>query len=213
MRSNAKSTALMFVAFSLVVCSIAGAKDKSNYELVDGKVRFVCEGPDVVIPAWGEFATLEAALSLDPKKLNKAKGHVDVLMVSMRTEDTAWDTMFRRAGFLEIEEHPRSRFVVERIQGKEQLEANKWTRLRLKGHFTLHGITKAITVPASAKWIPGDGKKSDELIVRAFFHITWDEYQIAMPTGSTRSFAGDGARIHIDLKYQGKDARKKKRRN
>jgi polyisoprenoid-binding protein YceI len=74
--------------------------------------------------------------------------------------------------------------------------------MNLQGHFVLHGITKKVTVPATVKWTPADAKHKDARIhVRASFHITWDEYQIAMPTGRTRTFAGDGALIHADLEY------------
>ena len=48
--------------------------------------------------------------------------------------------------------------------------------------------------------------------VRASFHITWEDYQIAMPTGSTRSFAGDGALIQTDLTYELSETKRKKRR-
>lgn len=174
-----------------------------RYTLNDGKVRFVCEGPEVTVPAWGQFGTVEGALSIDPKDLSKAAGNIDVYMVSIRTDDAAWDTMFRKAGFLEIDDIPKSRFVLDRIQGAAKLEERKWVPMKLEGQLTLHGISKKVSVPATVNWVPADPMvgQDERIHVRASFHISWDDYEIAMPTGLTRTFAGDGALIHADLDY------------
>ena len=58
------------------------------------------------MPAWGEFTSVEGALSLDARDLGKATENIDVFMISIRTDDAAWDTMFCRAGFPEIDEYP-----------------------------------------------------------------------------------------------------------
>lgn len=180
-----------------------------NYVLDGGKVGFICEGPDVIMPAWGEFGTVEGSLSIDPKDLSKASGNIDVYMVSIRTDDAAWDTMFRRAGFLEIDDIPKSHFVLEAVRGAKKLESEKWVPVKLEGRFVLHGISEKVTVPATVKWTPADAKngKSARIHVRASFHITWDEYEIAMPTGHTRTFAGDGALIFADFAYTPKKAK------
>ena len=196
------------LALALIMASLASfaRADASagNYVLEAGEVRFVCEGEEVTVPAWGQFSTVEGALSVDPRDLSTVSGSIDVYMVSIRTEDAAWDTMFRRAGFLEIDDYPKSRFVLDKIRGPRRLEQGKWVPMTLEGHFVLHGITKKIDVPATAQWIAADTKndKPERIRVRTSFHITWDDYQIAMPTGSTRLFAGDGALIHADLTYE-----------
>jgi polyisoprenoid-binding protein YceI len=122
--------------------------------------------------------------------------------------------MFRRAGFLEIDEHPKARFVLDEVRGPKRLERNKWTPMTLEGHFVLHGITKKIEVPATARWTAPDAEKGtgERIRVRASFHITWDDYEIAMPTGSTRLFAGDGALIHSDLTYELSEKKKRKKK-
>ena len=179
--------------------------DSTNgmYVLSDGKVRFVCEGPEVTVPAWGAFGTVEGALSLNPLDLSTVSGAIDVYMVSIRTDDAAWDTMFRRAGFLEIDDFPKSRFVIEKVRGAKKLVQGQWIPMKLQGRFTLHGVARQITVPATARWSPADPatEKGEQIHVRTSFHVTWEEYEIAMPTGHTRTFAGDGAMVQVDLEY------------
>lgn len=195
----------------LVISLAANADAESSRKrlaMVDGDVGFVCEGAGIQVPAWGRFMTVESALVLDPRDLSKASGHIDVYMVSIRTDDSAWDTMFRRAGFLEIDEHPKSRFVLQSVGGATKLEPNQWTPMTLSGAFELHGVTREVTVPATAKWVPAEGQKEAELRVRASFHVKWDDYEIAVPTGGTRTFAGDGALIYSDLRYAVKPAKR-----
>jgi polyisoprenoid-binding protein YceI len=197
---------LLALAISSIASFAHADAPSESYELVEGKIRFVCEGPEVTVPAWGQFGTVEGALSVDPLDLPKASGNIDVYMVSVRTDDAAWDTMFRRAGFLEIDDHPKSRFVVEEVHGAKRLKRGAWVPVTLEGRFMLHGIIKKVSVPARVKWMPADSRNEEDsrIHVRASFHITWDEYQIAVPTGRTRSFAGDGALIQADLQYSPK---------
>ncbi|MDH3622526.1 MAG: YceI family protein [Myxococcales bacterium] len=197
---------LLALAISSIASFAHADAPPESYELVEGKIRFVCEGPEVTVPAWGQFGTVEGALSVDPLDLRKASGNIDVYMVSVRTDDAAWDTMFRRAGFLEIDDHPKSRFVVEEVRGAKRLKRGAWVPVTLEGRFMLHGIIRKVSVPATVKWVPADSKSEEDsrIRVRASFHITWDEYQIAVPTGRTRNFTGDGALIQADLQYSPK---------
>ena len=208
------SRGLVWVVLGCAFAAVAGADSQAGYILKQGEVRFVCEGENVTVPAWGQFTTVEGALAIDPKNLSKASGNIDVYMVSIRTDDAAWDTMFRRAGFLEIEEHPKARFVLDEVRGPKRLQRGKWVPMTLRGHFVLHGISRKIDVPATVRWMAADAESDerDRIRVRASFHITWDEYQIAMPTGSTRLFAGDGALLHADLTYELAEKKGRKKR-
>ena len=211
-RRRNQSVLVLFVVSALASFVNADGSTGSHM-LEEGKVRFVCEGPQVTVPAWGQFGTVEGALSIDPRDLRKASGNIDVFMVSVRTDDSAWDTMFRRAGFLEIDDIPNSRFVLEAVRGAKKLEPHKWIPMTLEGRFALHGISKNVSVPATVRWTPADAKRgtSERIHVRASFHLTWDEYEIAMPTGHTRTFAGDGALIQADLAYGPSKAKSRSR--
>ncbi len=205
---------LVTAALSTLFSTAAADSSAGSYVLKSGEVRFVCEGEEVTVPAWGQFTTVEGALTLDPRELARVEGNIDVFMVSIRTEDAAWDTMFRRAGFLAIDDHPRARFVIDEVRGPSRLERGKWVPMTLEGHFALHGITQKVVVPATARWMPADAEKNrgEQIRVRASFHITWDDYEIAMPTGSTRRFAGDGALIHADLLYELSESKSRRRK-
>jgi polyisoprenoid-binding protein YceI len=162
-----------------------------------GSVRFRCRGPGITHPAEGRFSTVTSQLELDPADLSTVSGEVQVMMVSVTTEDSAWDVMFRRAPFLEIEEHPRAKFVVTGVEGAERLESGRWTPLRIVGEFTIHGVTKPKEVEAIVFWDEDTGR----LRVRGRTVMTWADHDIDMPEGNTRRFAGDRAALLISLDF------------
>ena len=210
----------MLLLLACIVTTLGGtpwanAEEQRHYELVDGTVRFICEGPEIIVPAWGEFSTVESGLIMSAPSLTSVEGHVDIPLVSIRTDDWGWDKMFRSAGFLEIDEFPVSRFVVDKVTGAERLVANKWVSVELDGEFTIHGVTKKIVAPARAKWTtdPRGSKKKERVTVHTHFHILWEDYKIDVPEGSTRKFAGDGAHIQVELTFKpGPKSKKKKKK-
>ncbi|MCA9582596.1 MAG: YceI family protein [Myxococcales bacterium] len=197
----------LFLLHCLVPESASAEADV--YDLVDGSVRFTCEGDKVVVPAWGKFGAVSSHVRADPADIAKTKGHVEVLLSSVNTEDSGWDDAFRRAEFLGIEEHPKARFAIRRIEGVKDFRPNRWNHVLLVGQFSLHGIEREVSVPAGIRWTKASKGKAEELYVRAYLHITWDQYEIPVPGGITRTFAGSGARIQVELKYQRKASAQK----
>ena len=210
---NTRLALLCWLVFAILLgllwpfSSLAQKKDPAsatrNFELVDGEVGFVCEGPKVKIPAWGTFRSLGSRIKVDPENLSEASGYMDVMLISIRTDDALWDRTFRDAGFLEIEDFPRSRFVIERVRGARRLEPGAWTNVTVDGVFSLHGVAKKKSVPASVKWrvIRSKARVDEEIELRAYFRVWWRDHDIAVPRGLTRVFAGDGARVQVTARY------------
>lgn len=171
------------------------------YQLSEGKVRFFCEGPQVTLPAWGQFAAVASSIQFDSKGLDKTKGSAEVLLTSVNTRDAGWDTVFRSAEFLGLEDFPRSSFGIRSVTALEPADAGKWVPVSIQGDLFLHGVHRAIVVPGTVRWSSLSGGEPDVLEVRAYFHIRWEEYNIAVPTGITRTFTGDGASIQVELSY------------
>lgn len=163
-------------------------------------VRFECAGAQIVEAAGGRFATITGRLRADPANIRVSRGAVEVVMASITTDDSAWDAMFRRAPFLALDEHPRARFELQRLTGPRALHVGRWTRVRLQGEMTVHGVSREQTIPARVRWLrPDDGP--ERLEVRADFALSWDRFRVAVPTGWTRRFAGDRAEVHVELAF------------
>jgi polyisoprenoid-binding protein YceI len=199
MRIVAAVSALIVIAF----CAPCGARAQAReWELTeDSTVRFVCAGEGVTQAARGRFATLGGRIRVDPTEPAGARGAVQVEMVSITTWDAAWDTMFRRAPFLEIDEHPHARFDLRAVGAQGPLTA-EWATITLEGAITVHGVERARRIPARARLLPAEGAVPERIEVTASFPVTWDEVAIRVPTGWTRRFAGDHAAVEVHLFYR-----------
>lgn len=175
---------------------------RSEWRLADTTVvRFECEGPQISEAARGRFSAVSGRLSADPSNLVAVRGNVEVTLASITTDRVGWDAMFRNAPFLAIDEHPRSRFELRRVTGARALTPGSWASVQLEGRFSVHGVTRDTTLPARMRWVrPSDGSP-ERLEVRASFPLRWTDHRIRVPDGRTRHFAGDLARVHVQIVY------------
>ncbi|MAC28980.1 MAG: hypothetical protein CMN29_23545 [Sandaracinus sp.] len=194
-----------FAALTLALAATAGSAEaqRTAWQIDDGTaVRFVCQGPQVESAAEGRFSSVNARLEMDPTELQTARGAVQVLLASITTDLGGWDAMFRAAPFLALDEHPRATFELLAVEGAERLRPGRWTRLRLRGRMTVKGTMREVEVPARARWTAAEGDEPERVELRARFRIDWDDYDIAVPDGWTRNFAGDRARVDVVLKLR-----------
>jgi len=192
-----------------LACPGSGAAEVRGLSLGEGSlVRFAAQGEGLLRPARGQFGALTGQIDLDAADLTTARGHVQVLLGSVRTADSAWDRMFREAGFLDLDEHPRAQFALRSVRGARALPADAWTDVELEGRFTLHGVTRDVVVPARVMRSPDtDGRRSasvERVHVLSDFVIRWMDFQIHVPPPGDRELAGLGAAIHVDLRFQGR---------
>lgn len=191
----------LFLLISAIALPVAA--QTGPWELEDDSVvRFMCAGPTITNPARGRFSAVNARLTMDPSNLATARGRVEVLLASITTELGGWDAMFRAAPFLALDEFPRSTFELLEVRGASALRPNVWTRLRLFGRMTVKETSHEIEVRARARYTPaGDGEPA-RVEVLATLPIDWDQYDIAVPEGWTRNFAGDQARVRMRLLFR-----------
>ena len=208
------------VAVAATVAAIAFATSTASadeYVLADSSVvSFTCRGAEITQAARGRFGALSGRLEFNPGDLTVARGAMDVVLASITTDDSGWDAMFRRAPFLALDEFPRARFSVTGLTRTPVLRPNHWTTVELVGRMSLHGLERDMRVPARLRWAPqgsaredGSRRSHDELEVRAELPVSWEAFAIRIPAGSTRTFAGDGALVSIELTFRRKASRRR----
>ena len=165
-------------------------------------VRFTCIGSAVTDAAKGRFVAINGELQADTDDLRAARGAVGVLLASVTSPLPGWDAMFRNAGFLDLDQHPRATFEMTEVRGASNLTPRQWQRVRLVGALTVHGIRRELTLPARVRWTPASGDDSARLEVLTTFRIRWEDHEILVPRGWTRRFAGDAAQVRVRLVYR-----------
>ncbi len=98
---------------------------------------------------WGRFNDFDGSLSYDKEKPNASKIEVIINTKSVDTNHAERDKHLRGKGLLEVDKYPKAKFI------STSFVKNKDGTGKLNGNFTLHGITKPITIDVN---YIGEGK-------------------------------------------------------
>ena len=149
-RRRNQSVLVLLVVSALA--SFANAEmSTGTHKLEEGKVRFVCEGPEVTVPAWGQSARLRARFPLT--RATCARRRETSMCSWCRSAPTIRPGIrcFAGRASSRLTTFQRAGSCSKRCEGRSSLEPGKWVPMTLEGRFALHGINKKVSVPATVK--------------------------------------------------------------
>lgn len=123
-------------------------------------------------------------------------GKLSVSVASLDTGIATRDEHLRSSTWLDAEKYPTITFEtteVRHVRGDEY---------RVTGKFTLHGVTKTITVPVTAKYLKESdatrqaGFRGDVLQVKTTFKVNLSDYGITIP-GPARGKVAETVTISV----------------
>ncbi len=100
---------------------------------------------------------------------------VDANLVTLKSDKDMRDNRIKTLG-LESEKFPQSKFVLTQpINVKSVPKAGETVKATAKGDFTLHGVTRPVSIPLEGRW---DGR---DIQVVGSLHVKFADYQIDAP--------------------------------
>ncbi len=138
------------------------------------KVTFISKAPLETIK--GVTDQISGTLNFDPADLSSATAMFEVQMATLDT-DNKMRNGHMRDNHLHTDEYPSSKFVLGEIIEQGALVSGETAEFKIKGEFTLHGVTKTIEPSISARW----DKAKMELQVTAKFDVLLADYEIPRP--------------------------------
>lgn len=136
----------------------------------------------------GKTSQVRGYVTVDPADIKgSATGKIEVDLASLQTGIGMRDRHMREQ-YLETDKFPKTTFEITRVveAGGNVLEDQKPVEMVLEGNFTVHGVTRLIEVPVTAKLI----KESEEtkarhpgdiLHIQATFDVLLSDHQINRP--------------------------------
>lgn len=170
------------VALILAICLATPAisqADAAKFRVHDGKATFVSDAPLETMT--GTTAKVTGGGTFDPADLSTTKGTFKVPVVSMRTGNDLRDEHLQSDSWLDAKKNPHIVFEIVEVSGAQSLKAKKDTKVKVKGKFTAHGITKIVEANGTVKWTPVDGGK-DDLRIKAKFSANLEDHDISVPS-------------------------------
>jgi len=130
----------------------------------------------------GTASGISGSVTADPANPADVKGKIVVETVSMMVPNSLMKEHMHGEKWLNAEKHPEITFEVTKVESAKH-DGTKGTA-DVTGNFTLKGITKEITVPVKATYLPGRLKdrggdvEGDLLVLRTEFKINRSDFDI-----------------------------------
>lgn len=156
--------------------SLAGTELAGTWKVASGstagyRVKEVLNGTDVTVVGSTKNVTGEFTFATN----TLTAGSVEVDVASIATDSSSRDEYFRTSA-LETDIHPTATFTLSSPVAVANLAAGKLDRFTVAGRLTLHGVTRAVTVPMEAA-LSGRGAK-----VSGSIPVTFADYGVQAPS-------------------------------
>lgn len=134
-------------------------------------------------PIMGIASGISGTITFDPADPKATTGKITVPTKSLHTENKGMKDTMHDKDWLDAEKNPNIEFTIKKVTDAKSSEKDVH-ELTVVGDLTIKGITKEITVPVKATYLPGKlsergGRaKGDLLVVRSNFSIKRADYKI-----------------------------------
>ena len=162
--------------------------DGRTYTITDdGKNYATFESEATLETIKGTTTRISGTITADPANAGASTATITVDLSALDTGISMRNEHMRGDKFLNTEKFPTATFKTVSVSGAKSVTPNQPVELQLTGDFTLHGVTKRITVPARVVVIPeNDMTKSsrgpgDWIHGTVTFPIKLTDYSITVP--------------------------------
>ena len=132
---------LFITSFSMILLLPLSAADAYKIDPVHSEVGFKIW--HILSKTPGRFTKFQGTIQLDEKNLSKSSVEVTIDVTSINTDNEGRDKHLRSADFFDVEKFLTITFKSVGVKDKGSRQVD------ITGDFTMHGITKRITIPAT----------------------------------------------------------------
>lgn len=161
---------------------------------------WVSEAPLENIKGSSEGVT--GSFTIDPQDLTKIRGTISTQTKTMNTGNATRNSHLVSSEWLDAAKYPTISFTilsVDNIKATGTIATATAT-----GNFTMHGVTKKVTIPIKITYMPESDKTrarapGDLVMVAADFNISLKDFNIAGTEGTVGSKVGETIKINAQL--------------
>ena len=138
----------------------------------------------------GAASGVSGIVTFDPANPGATKGKIVVDAKSLTVPNKMMNEHLHGAMWLDVQKYPEITFEVKEL--KNVKTQGDTTTADANGTFSLHGVSKEITVPVKLTYLPGKlaartpNMKGDLLVVRTNFEIKRSDYKINPGSGEDK---------------------------
>lgn len=150
----------------------------------------------------GSSEGVVGTLTMDTRDLSKIRGTITTQVATMRSGNDTRDHHLKSAEWLDASHFPLISFTITSVSNVT-VSGNTATGTAT-GNFTMHGVTKKMSIPYTIKYIPESAKTrerapGDLTMITADFNIALKDYNVAGQEGTVGSKVGETIKITAQL--------------
>lgn len=200
-------TVALALAASLGLASSADAQARDFRIRNDGgsRIQFISDAPLETITGVSSHVTGE--VSVNPTNLSASRGTVRVRVASIRTGIDLRDEHLRSANWLDAGRWPDATFEITGVEGANELRPNQVTNVRIRGRFSIHGVTRDIVANARVRYIPLTDEmrqnhiEGDVIRAQASFRVRLTDYNVTVPLPVRLKVANE-IRVNVTIRAE-----------
>ena len=123
----------------------------------------------------GRTSNVSGSIVADPANPSAATVEVTVDMASLDTGNRLRNREMKEL-YLDTKDHPKAKFKSVSVAAPDAIAPNQPVEIKVTGDFTLHGVTRRITIPVRVVLIP-DGR----IHATSMFSVKMPEFGINVP--------------------------------
>lgn len=191
---------LLSLSLAALVGLTAGAAQATDYEISTSPLSTASYTSDADLETIsGTSVQVSGTISTDLKDPSKTSGSFSIPVTSLLSGVPMRDEHMAGKDWLNAAEFPTITFAIKslKLQGdKTALTAGSSIQADATGDFTLHGVTKTITIPVRASYreiAAGQvyGLEGNILRIETSFSIKLSDYGVNIPAGLTAKVANE----------------------
>lgn len=192
--------ATLAVAFT---ASSASAQAREFRVTSGSRMQFVSDAP--LERTTGVSTTMSGNVTVDPTNLSTARGSVSVPINSIHTGSDLRDEHLHGEGWLDAGRFPNATLEITSVEGATALTPGAVTRVTIRGHFTVHGVTHDVTAQAQVRWMPAsdelraEGVTGDLIRAQASFTVNLPDHNVSV-NPLVRLKVSDTIRVNVTIR-------------
>ncbi|GAB4210416.1 MAG: hypothetical protein OHK0013_31010 [Sandaracinaceae bacterium] len=186
-----------------VMASRAAAQAQSFRVVSGSRIQFVSDAPLERIT--GVSSNVTGTVQIDPANLAATRGSVQVPITSIRTGMDLRDEHLHGSGWLDAARFPNATLEITGVEGATALSPDVVTRVTIRGRFTVHGVTRDVTVQAHVRWIRASdelraqGIQGDLIRAQASFTVNLPDHDVSV-NPLVRLKVSDTIRVNVTIR-------------
>ncbi len=143
----------------------------------------------------GNFKEFSGTISYDEADIAKSSVDVNIKAASINTENEGRDNHLRSPEFFDAENHPEITFVSKQISKKGE-------ELVVSGEFTMHGVTKEVSIPFEVVGKIVDPWGKTRIGIEASLTLNRQDYGVSWSNAMDNGGLVVGNEVRIELNIE-----------